>query len=273
MRPSCQTGWVGIWHGNGLTVRTMPSRRNLPNALIIGPMKSGTSWIHDYLQTRPDVGLPRGVKETFFFDRFYAKGIDWYAGHFAHHDASDKLMLIEVAPSYFHSEAAPERVRSTLGNIRLVATLRDPVRRSWSHYLHLRRYGYTKKPLREATLDFPEILEASRYGIHLARWQSCFPERSINVLWQEKLSRSPTAYVTDLCAALSLAPDESGSPLPEPTNAAALPPSIRVASIGNSTADFLRERKLYATVNLAKRLGLKKLFFGRPGRAKLPALK
>lgn len=135
----------------------------LPTALIIGPMKAGTTWIYDYLSWRGDVCLPQGVKETFFFDRNWDKGVTWYARHFHAHKTCDCEVIVEVAPSLFHHPDAPGYVRDTLGQVQLIVTIRDPVDRAWSHYQHLRSKGYTNSDLKIALVQFPEIVEASKY--------------------------------------------------------------------------------------------------------------
>src|SRR5699024_348405 len=105
---------------------------------------------------------------------------------------------------------------------------------------------------------------ASRYKTVLARWQKTLPESPIHVLWKEDLAKSPEQYARDLCHALSLpyvVPKEEQN---KASNAAAVPPSAKLAGLGRRTSYFLRDRKLYGVVNFAKRLGLKKLFFGKP---------
>lgn len=243
----------------------------MPNALVIGPMKAGTSWIHNYLEVRGDIGLPRGVKETFFFDRHFDRGQQWYANHFSHASIDDQA-IIEVAPSYFHCRQVPERVKATLGGISLVVTLRNPIRRSWSHYLHLRRYGYTKLPLRDAVAAFPEILEASRYKTCLTRWEAVFGRENIHVLWQEDLGQAASAYTRHVCNGLGIAFVPLTDELRSSQNEAALPASATLAALGDRTAHFLRSYRLYGVVNIAKRLGLKQLFFGKPGSGSLPHL-
>ena len=253
-----------------MTVQTAPG---LPNALVVGPMKAGTSWIHDYLQSRGDVALPHGVKETFFFDRRYDKGEDWYAQHFRRYDADVHRLCIEVAPSYFHCPEAPARIKETLGEIPLIVTLRDPVKRAWSHYLHLQRYGYTSAPLQQAAVDFPQILMASRYRECISRWQAYFSIGQIHVVWQEKLAGSVEAYSKQLCETLSLPYAAPSEELYGRSNAAAMPRSLRLAAAGDSFAHFLRRHRLYGVVNFAKQIGLKEFFFGRPGGSNLPVLK
>lgn len=239
-----------------------------PNALVIGPMKGGTSWLNDYLDNLGFVCLPNGVKETFFFDQGYAKGGGWYQKHFRHYDESRHKLVMEVAPSYFHCPQAPERIRELLGDIPLVVTLRDPVKRSWSHYLHLRRYGYTKKPIQEAVLDYPELLEASKYNAMLQRWQHYFSDEHIKVVWQENLSSNPDLYAEDICNFLKLPFHGLSKESLSPSNESAVPLSGNIAAIGTITANKLREAGLYEVVNFAKSIGLKRFFFGKPGSAK-----
>lgn len=239
-----------------------------PNALIIGPMKAGTTWIQDYMEARGDVDLPRGVKETFFFDRCWHKGIRWYQRFFRDAGHSDSGLILEVGASYFHHPEVPQRVYNTLGDVPLVVTLRDPVKRAWSHYLHLRRYGYTRKPLQEAVDDFPAILEASRYEHCLERWYAFFPRENIHCVWQDLLSESPDAYARAVCEALQLDFAPVPDSLHRPSNEASIPQSHRVAALGRNLSRLLKSMGLYHLVNLARRLGARNLFFGRPGSAR-----
>lgn len=246
------------------------AHNNLPNALVIGPMKAGTTWIHNYLAGLGGICLPKGVKETFYFDRHYLKGPTWYAKHFSHCKSGGRI--IEVAPSLFNCPDVPERVRDTLGDLTLIVTLRDPVKRAWSHYLHLRRYGYTQAPLRDAVVTFPQVLNASRYSMCLGQWQNHFSPDNIHVLWQEQMLGDLDGYARSLCAYLEL--DFKGIPKQVfgRSNEAAVAPSSSLAAFGRKVSYALRDHRMYGVVNLAKWIGLKQYFFGRPGNAPLPTL-
>ena len=91
-------------------------------------MRSATTWIHRYLKSWDDVCLPTDVKETFFFDRRFTKGLGWYSRHFRGCQASKFRITVEVGPSYFHSEKAPARIRDVLGQIPLIVIYRNPWR-------------------------------------------------------------------------------------------------------------------------------------------------
>lgn len=240
----------------------------LPTALVVGPMKAGTSWIQDYMESRGDVRVPDRVKETFFFEQYWQRGAIWYAGFFDDGNTQSTSHRLEIGSSYFHHPEVPRRVQETLGDIPILVTLRDPVRRAWSHYLHLRRYGHTRAPLQEAVKQYPEILEASRYRTCLRRWYAEFPEDCLHFVWQDTLKASPNAYAEAVCAALGL----EARPVPEtlkgPSNQAAVPASYRLAALGSTVTRSLRHIGLYRVVNGAKRMGLKRLFFGKPGSAR-----
>lgn len=244
----------------------MSEKKSLPRSLVIGPMKAGTTWIQEYLDWRGDVCLPNKVKETFFFDRYYARGDDWYARRFAHFDPSRHTSIIEVAPSLFHDPDAPARVHESLGPVPLVVMRRDPVARAWSHYQHMRRKGYTTAPLAEAVEAFPGIVTASRHDEMMERWRSALPDAAITVLEMEDLRGDREKFVAMLCGAFDLpvldAPDDL-----QASNAAGVPKSYLVARIGSLTANTLRASGAYGVVNLAKKAGLKNVFFGKPSTA------
>lgn len=237
---------------------------NIPRALLIGPMKAGTTWAHDYLSWRGDVCLPKGVKETFFFDQHFDRGVYWYNQHFKNCNSSTHRLIVEVAPSLFHCPEAPRRVAEILGPIALIVTTRDPIARAWSHYLHLRRKGYTNLPLADAISVYPEIIAASQYETYIKRWHSFLPSASITTLQMEELATSPKKYAARLCNALGL-PELPPPPALGKVNSGGIPPSFFLARWGRQMATLLRSNGCYGTVIAAKHLGLKRLFFGADG--------
>lgn len=240
----------------------------LPTALVVGPMKAGTTWIQDYLTWRGDVCLPAAVKETMFFDLNFFRGNSWYSSHFSYHSTSSHAAVVEVAPSLFHCVEAPERVRETLGTVPLIVTTREPVARAWSHYLHLRRKGYASDPLHRAIKTHPEIVSASRYTIHIDRWRGAFPDSSLTILPLEDLVDDRERYAERLCSALGIVARNPPATLGA-SNATGIPPSFWLARLGSSAAAGLRSAGGYGAVNFAKSLGLKRVFFGADGGKRL----
>lgn len=245
------------------------TRHCLPDCLVVGPQKAGTTWLHEYLAARPDVAVPRWVKETFFFDRQYRRGLRWYARHFV---AGGQLRTVEVAPSYFHVPVIPERIVSNLGPVPLVCTLRDPARRAFSLYQHLQRRGRARCDFREAVGRFPEILESSRYTTCLRRWFQRFGRERVCVVFLEDLARNREAFVRKVCGHFGLEYLPVPSGLEKPVNEAALPKSATLARVGYFVSELFRRLGWYGVIEAAKAMGLKPLLFGKPGGAKLPSM-
>lgn len=244
-------------------------RRSLPTALVVGPMKCGTTWIHEYLEARGDVRLPHLVKETFYFDRFRGRGLGWYSKRFGDARPGRYDAVVEVAPSLFHhSDTLPAIIREELGDIPILVTLRDPVDRAWSHYQHLRR-GYTRQLLPEAIKRFPEIVSASRYSLHLPRWREAFSE--VRVVHQELLAADPGAYAATVADALRLPPQSFAQAPLTRSNEATRPRSFYLAQLGRKASHGLRRAGLYSAVDIAKRAGLKPFFFGDPAPSPMPS--
>ena len=144
----------------------------LPSFLIIGAQRAGTTSLFHYLLQHPDVVGPRGgdeavwwVKETHFFDEKYSKGPDWYRSFFPlqatrerRRKRGEDLLAGEATPYYMFHPAVPARVAATIPDVRLIALLRDPVERAYSHYQMMVRTGREKLPFEEAIAAEPERL-------------------------------------------------------------------------------------------------------------------
>jgi Sulfotransferase domain len=237
--------------------------QNLPDVVFIGPNKSGTTWIDNYLRSRSDIRLPHGVKETFFFDRYFRnRGLSWYAAHFKARKAGGWVRTVEVAPSYFHCKDGPVRLNEALPNTQIVVSLRDPVARAWSHYCHMLRYGHTSLPLEEACVSHPEILQASRYHSVLVDWFKVIDSSKFGFVWQETLKEHPVKFVGDICDILKVEfvePKESDKKV---INESAVSRNRTLAAISRRLANIIRSHRLYFIVNFAKYIGLKRLIYG-----------
>lgn len=115
----------------------------LPDYLIIGTQRGGTSSLYNYLVQHPAVGRAL-TKELRFFDRYYGKGVDWYRSCLPSAASRERLrgrsgldlVVGEASPDYLFSPHAPGRVRQLLPDVKLIVLPRDPVERAWSGYQH-----------------------------------------------------------------------------------------------------------------------------------------
>jgi Sulfotransferase domain len=139
--------------------RRTPFRRNtLPDFLIIGAQKAGTTSLASYLAAHPNVA-PAKCKEVHFFDLNYQKGIHWYRSHFSVAIGEDwrrrirgrRVQTGEASPYYIFHPLAAARACDLLPKVRIIVLLRDPVDRAYSHYHHEMRLGAESMPFDEAT--------------------------------------------------------------------------------------------------------------------------
>lgn len=122
----------------------------LPEFLLVGAAKAGSTTIHDVLDQHRDIYLP-AAKELHFFDddSAYAKGRAWYESNFTHARAGQ--IAGEATPAYMSYPATAQRINETLGeDVKLIFSLREPVSRAYSEFLHNRRRGFLEGNFEEA---------------------------------------------------------------------------------------------------------------------------
>jgi hypothetical protein len=132
--------------------RRLTSRdRVLPDFIIIGVQKGGTSSMFKYLTRHPNV-LPGYKKEVKFFDGNFQRGFDWYRYNFPlTSEMSDpQAQTGEASPSYVFHPLVPQRIKEALPDIKLILLLRDPVARAYSHYQGNLRKGHEKLTFQDA---------------------------------------------------------------------------------------------------------------------------
>jgi hypothetical protein len=123
------------------------TRRRVPEFLIIGAQKAGTTSLHTYLCAHPQIAPPT-AKEVHYFDLRYRLGGAWYRAHFPVRDPSQ--LSGESSPYYLYHPLVPSRVAQDLSDCKFIVLLRNPVDRAISHYHHAVAYGREPLPLREA---------------------------------------------------------------------------------------------------------------------------
>jgi LPS sulfotransferase NodH len=233
----------------------------LPSFIVVGPPRTGTSWLHEVLSEHAD--LPDPTKETRFFDLHFDRGLGWYLDHFS--SAHEGRPRGEVAPTYFRSAAARDRIAQTIPGVKLVFIFRHPVQRLVSLYRLKRAYGRLSLNLDEALERDPELVETSLYATNLREWQSKFSREQLSINLYEDLSSNPQAFVDRLSDFLEIPRFQlreaqlkqvySTARMTEPRNLLA----TRVATI---VADWCKARRLDHVVAGVKNSHLIKLFLG-----------
>nr|MBA2551507.1 sulfotransferase domain-containing protein [Nocardioidaceae bacterium] len=183
----------------------------LPNFVYIGPSKAGSTWLHEVLIRHPQVFMT-DAKDLYFFDRYFARGPDWYAAHFRQ-AGPEHAVVGEVCQEYLSSPEAPARMYELLGDdLRLMLTLRDPVARAFSGYLYMQKHGVFHGTFREAMDTRPKMFEHSSYAMLVSRFLVHFDTRRIHFGVFDELVESPQHFIDRVLSWLEVEPmhlDES----------------------------------------------------------------
>lgn len=194
--------------------------RTLPNFLLIGAMKAGTTSLYEYLRLHPQVYVP-DTKELNFFLAEYAgthplrppeqmnwpRGLDWYASQFR--ASAGATAIGEVSPNYTkfpHYPGAPERIHDLIPDVRLIYVVRHPLERLRSHYLHDVSIGRQRSPLRDVVFDDTRYIDASRYAMQIERFERFFDPDRILLLTSQELRSHPDTSVDRILAFLGVEP-------------------------------------------------------------------
>jgi hypothetical protein len=179
--------------------------KKLPECLLIGAAKSGTTSLAYYLSQNPEVSVAKG-KEAHFFDsdERYARGVDYYRKQFFGEGECSRFW-IDATPGYMHVYfKAIDRIKETYGEQvpKFLVVVRDPVKRSWSHYLHRLRNSQEqlsfenalkceKKRIEDDPGEWWRYFSDSLYGKQLNEWFSAFGPENFLVIKQSDLLEDP----------------------------------------------------------------------------------
>ena len=208
-------------------------RRPLPDFLVIGTQRGGTTSLFQALQRHPGIqGAP--VKEVHYFDAHEDHGEDWYRAHFPVRAEGGRVG--EATPYYLFHPRCPASVHAMLPEARLVVVLRDPVERAVSHHRHEVRWG--QEP--EADLARSLALESERtrgeeerllrepgsfshahnhwsyrargeYARQLRAWLEHYPREQLHMVLSERLFAEPERELARVQEHVGVEPRDLGS--------------------------------------------------------------
>ncbi len=203
----------------------------LPNFLVIGAAKSGTSSLFNYLRQHPQIYMSP-VKEPKYFafnegEKLCFNGpgdmaehlevttdLESYCQLFA--GVTNEIAIGECSPSYLYCQGTAERIKNLLPNVKIIAILRHPVERAYSNFLHLLSAG--REPLNsfEQGLEAePERIKANWeyywhiknqgfYYTQLKRYFDLFEKKQIQVYLYEYYQSQPTMFLKDIFTFLDI---------------------------------------------------------------------
>jgi hypothetical protein len=171
----------------------------LPNLIVIGGLKCGTTSLHHYLNLHPEISMSRPKELNFFVAELnWELGTDWYASHF---DRSAPVRG-ESSPHYTNLprfQGVAERMVSVIPEARVVYMVRDPIDRMLSHYLHNVGGGYEHRGLSEALGDATSsYVDRSRYAMQAEPYLSAFGAERVAIVSREELKDEREATMRGL---------------------------------------------------------------------------
>lgn len=224
---------------------TASPQYRLPNLLIVGAQKSGTTWLHSALSKSAHVFGSSPKEIGFFNKKMFFDGPELYQTYFPVTDGARYYM--ESTPHYFRLPGnkvdLAGRIQATLGDVRLIVTLRNPVDRYISAYIHhiMKDRLAPVDEITEMNENF-RMLELGRYGEILAHWQGVFSD--IGVFFYDDLKNDDMSYFRSVMSFLDLPCDVSARDLDFTTN-------DKMKKLHRSSIDTLPE----ASLDLRRRLG------------------
>lgn len=178
----------------------------LPDFLIIGAMKCGTSTLQAQLALHPGVFMTTPKEPNFFSDdAVYARGLAWYESLFA--GAAPDELKGEASTHYTKLPTYPDcidRLSAALPAPKLIYMIRNPVERTVSHYIHEWTMGTMSGDLAAAFEHHPELVAYSRYAMQIAPYVARFGTERILLVSLETLQGNPQAELTRISAFLGL---------------------------------------------------------------------
>src|SRR6476469_7501074 len=191
----------------------------VPNFIIIGCQRCGTTSLYTYLAQHPQILTPI-KKEMDFFSWHFDRGIDWYLAHFLPMPPGEQFVTGEASPSYFDSREAPERLYSLFPEAKLIVLLRNPVDRAISQFYRLTGLNWEARSLDRVISDEierlnqnPEYIIGEEPGNYLARgryiefikhWRTFFPPEQLLIVKSEDFYAGAASTVKQVLEFLDL---------------------------------------------------------------------
>lgn len=254
----------------------------LPNAIAVGAPRSGTTSLYHYLAQHPDIFLPER-KELHYFsypllrensagpgDAHALRSACATAAAYAaqYQGVNGERIVAEVSPSYLYYAGVAEKIRATLGDVKIVILLRDPVEKAFSQYMHLVREGrealsfaaaLKAEPERRAAQwgDMWRYAESSLYAARVQAYRRVFGAENVFVGLSEHFFGEPQAFLRNLLRFLDV-DDSLELDVGRLYNRSGVPRSRRFARLisGESALKPLLRRLVPETVRAALRASL-----------------
>lgn len=191
----------------------------LPDFLIIGGMKCGSTTLYDYLNEHPRVFMSKYKEPSYFSDdKVFCRGEDWYRSIFD--QATPHQLCGEASTSYSRCEeyrfavkpetwvnylSAPSRIAAAIPDVRLIYIMRHPIERAYSHYSFLMQAD-AMMSFEKALMHHKTIIETSRYIDHIRRYLEHFSQEQLLLVILDDFEQDPEGELDRIQRFLGLEP-------------------------------------------------------------------
>jgi hypothetical protein len=246
----------------------------LPNFIVIGAQRSGTTFLDKVLRAHDEVYLPPYRKEIHYFDWHFARGADWYRGFFPSSGEASKYRAIgEVTPDYVFEPAVPARIAEMLPDSRLVMMLRNPVRRVFSGYLHHVRSFNDRRGFERFIAEQHDAVERGFYAQQIKRYLNLFSAHNIHIMISEEVFGRPQSELDRLAEFLNLTHswNDASELVRDRVYRGEVPRFQSAFYYARRFGELLSSLGLDRFVDQAKRMGVPNLFGQRREVLEMPA--
>ena len=216
---------------------------------MAGCQRCGTTWLDAALREHPEIYLP-SQKQTYYFDRHFARGDAWYLENFAGVGAGH-IAVGEVATGYSLLEAIP-RLAALLPHAKIIITMRHPTERASSFY-ESRRGEQGWKSFAQARAEDPEIIDRGRYIEQIEALLEHYQRERLLVIFYDDLASDERMFYRTVLEFLGVDPSFETSRYGRRVNAAMFPQlrmklkavglgSVVTAAAKGPLGDFVRTR-------------------------------
>jgi len=176
----------------------------LPDFLIVGAMKAGSSTLAEYLNMHTDIHMPDHEMHFFNRDINFEQGVGYYSQELMKGAGDSILCVGEKTPTYSCQENCAERIYEALPNVKLVWILREPFSRSFSNFMHAKNGGVETRDFQVAVMEesesikeniFKGYVERSKYINQIERFLEFF---SIEQMYFLKFENLVSDYLREL---------------------------------------------------------------------------
>jgi hypothetical protein len=212
--------------------RRRGNRGMLPNLVIVGAPKCGTTSLFAWLADHPDVCGSRVKEARYFLDpgdplfkeqsNYGDHGLAGYEAYFADCAELQSTLVVEATPVYLYQNSAPEGIAQIKPLPQIVLVLRKPSERVYSHF-HFLRDSLVRIDSRLPFGDFVELVRAndpriphyghaksiidhSRYAAYLPAWLERFPRSHLHLFLFEDLRRDPASFMKTVAGRFDIDP-------------------------------------------------------------------